>query len=212
MPWDRRHIFNAAYSIELGSPVKGSKVLGGIANGWQFSGITQLQSGQNIAAIQNYFSNDVTINTGYTINVNGVPVQPNSRSVNGTPNLAWRPLWTCNPGQNLGEKQYVNGSCLALPTASGQNGPTVGPAVYGPAFFTSDLGLFKNFQMSESQKIQLRFNAYNFLNHPLSSFIAGSANLKPSFDAAGRMNNPVFGLVNEKQGRRLIQLAIKYYF
>ena len=65
--------------------------------------------------------------------------------------------------------------------------------------------------MGES-KAQFRFNAYNFLNHPLWSFINGSANLKPSFDASGAMNNPVFGMVTEKQGRRMIQLAVKYYF
>jgi hypothetical protein len=212
LPFNRTHIFNAAYSIELGDPVKGNKVLGGALNGWQFSGITQIQSGQNLAAIRNFFSNDVTINSGYTINVNGVAVQPNSRSVNGTPNLAWRPIWRCDPGENLGEKQYVNGSCLALPTGPGQNGPNVGTPVYGPAFFNSDLGLFKNFQMGESKKLQLRFNAYNFLNHPLWSFIDGSANVKPSFDASGVMNNPVFGMVTEKQGRRIIQLAVKFYF
>jgi hypothetical protein len=212
LPWDRPHIFNAAYSIELGDPVKGNRVLGGIANGWQLSGITQLQSGQNLAAVRNFFSSDVTISSAYTINVNGIDVQPNSRSVNGTPNLAWRPLWTCNPGENLTDKQFVNGACLALPTGPGQNGPTVAPAVYGPAFFNSDLGMFKNFRITESQKLQLRFNAYNFLNHPLWSFVSTSSNLKPSFDAAGKMNSPLFGIVNEKQGRRLIQLAIKYYF
>ena len=59
LPYDRRHIFNAAYSIELGSPVHGTRILGAVVNGWQLSGITQLQSGQNIAAIQNFFVNDV---------------------------------------------------------------------------------------------------------------------------------------------------------
>jgi hypothetical protein len=72
--------------------------------------------------------------------------------------------------------------------------------------------MFKNFQMGESKRLQFRFNAYNFLNHPLWSFIGGSANLKPSFDAQGRMNNPVFGMTTEKQGRRIVQLALKYYF
>ena len=94
----------------------------------------------------------------------------------------------------------------------GQNGPMVTPPVYGPAFFNSDLGLFKNFQMGESKKIQLRFNAYNFLNHPLWSFISGSANLKPTFDVNGRQTNSIFGVTTEKQGRRIIQLAVKFYF
>ena len=55
-------------------------------------------------------------------------------------------------------------------------------------------------------------NAYNFLNHPLWSFVGSSANLKPNFDAAGNMINPVFGVTTEKQGRRIIQLAVKFYF
>ena len=50
MPYDRRQIFNAAYSIELPSPVRDSPVLAGFVNGWQLSGITQLQSGVNISA------------------------------------------------------------------------------------------------------------------------------------------------------------------
>src|SRR5207249_1862871 len=49
-PFDRRHIFNAAYSIELGGPVHNSKALGALVNGWQFSGITQFQSGVNLTA------------------------------------------------------------------------------------------------------------------------------------------------------------------
>lgn len=216
LPFDRRHIFNAAYSIELGSPAK-NKVLGGLVNGWQFSGITQLQSGQNIGAVRNYFASDINYEQDaagnrYTIPMNGGNYQPNDRVVNGTPGLAFHPLQTCSLTSNLGERQYMNGSCLALPTRPGQNGPSVGPPVYGPAFFNSDLGLFKNFQISESKKLQLRFNAYNFLNHPLYSFINGSVNVKPTFDTQGNQTNSIFGITTEKQGRRIIQLAIKFYF
>lgn len=218
LPYDRRHIFNAAYSVELGTPVKGSRVLGGIVNGWQLSGITQLQSGQNIAAVQNFFVNDANFTqdlTGgnrYTIPVNGGQYQVNNRTVNGTPALPWRPVLKCGLTSNLGDHQFVNGSCLALPAGPGQNGPLVTPPVYGPAYFKSDLGLFKNFVMGESKKLQLRFNAYNFLNHPLWSFINGAANLKPTFDVTGNQTNPVFGITTEKQGFRIIQLAVKFYF
>ncbi len=57
-----------------------------------------------------------------------------------------------------------------MPTTVGQNGPTLLPAIYGPAFFNSDLGLFKNFQIKESMKAPFRIQAYNFLNHPNWSF------------------------------------------
>ncbi len=217
LPFDRRHIFNAAYSIEMGSPIKNNAVLGGLINGWQFSGITQLQSGQNIGALTNFFSNDINYQQNaagdrYTIPVNGGNYQPNSRVVNGTPSLAFRPIQSCSLTEDLGERQYANGNCLKLPTGPGQNGPMVGPPVYGPAFFNSDLGLFKNFEMGENRRLQFRFNAYNFLNHPLWSFIGGSTNLKPTFDVNGVQTNQIFGVTTEKQGRRIIQLAVKFYF
>ena len=91
------------------------------------------------------------------------------------------PILTCDPTSGLGKNQYINPNCFALPTAIGQNGPTVLPAIYGPAFFNWDLGLFKNFQITESKKLQLRFNGYNFLNHPLWSF--NGSNLNLGFDA-----------------------------
>src|SRR5439155_15773508 len=50
---DRRHIFNAAYSVELGSPVKANKFAGGLVNGWQLSGITQVQAGVNLVGNTN---------------------------------------------------------------------------------------------------------------------------------------------------------------
>ena len=37
-----------------------------------------------------------------------------------------------------------------------------------PAYFDSDLALFKNFQITERQKLQFRISAVNWLNHPLS--------------------------------------------
>ena len=40
----------------------------------------------------------------------------------------------------------------------------------GPAYFDSDLALFKNFQITERQKLQFRISAVNFLNHPLPQF------------------------------------------
>jgi hypothetical protein len=119
---------------------------------------------------------------------------------------------TCSPTSGLAEHQFINGDCYGLSSQVGLNGPTVGPAVYGPAFFNSDLGLFKNFQFSESRKLQLRLNAYNFLNHPLYSF-AGGSQLNLVYDPTTlKLSNPNFGITQDKQGRRIVQVAIKFYF
>jgi hypothetical protein len=142
---DRRHIYNAAYSVELGNPVK-NKFAGGFVNGWQVSGILQLQSGANLTGNR---SESFGMNTnnyripGTTFNVSNV-------SLLGTPDIALRPVLTCDPTANLKENQYINGACFAIPTQIGQNGPTTLPVIYGPAFFNADLGLFKNFDISTS--------------------------------------------------------------
>ena len=209
MPSDRRHLFNIAYSIELGDPVRTNKFLKGLANGWQISGISQLQSGINLTG--NTDGQAFFLNANGFLGANGFAVSP--RTINGTDSIALRPRLTCDPRANLGERQYVNGSCFALPTRPGENGPTVLPAIYGPWFQNHDLGLFKNFQISESKRLQFRFNAYNFLNMPLWSFLNGGTNLRLNMSpTTGQLDNPTFGRVTEKQGRRIVQLAVKFYF
>jgi len=71
--------------------------------------------------------------------------------------------------------------------------------------------MFKNFNISESKKLQIRFNGYNFLNHPLWSF--NGNNLGIGFDGTtGLVNTPTFGTVLNKQGHRIVQVAAKFYF
>jgi hypothetical protein len=226
-PFDRRHIFNAAYSIELGNPIRNSAIGKAVVNGWQLSGITQVQSGSNLSA-------NTTTGTNFSLNANGyglsslndyygVPTQKadgsanlvtvSARTILGTDNMVLQPILTCDPRKNLGKNQFVNGSCFALPTTPGQNGPAILPEIFGPAFFNSDLSLFKNWQFSESKKLQFRFSAYNFLNHPLWSFRNGSSNLNLVFDKnTGQLSNPNFGVTTEKLGHRVLQLAMKFYF
>lgn len=209
LPTDRRHIFNAAYSIELGHPIRNNRIGKGFINGWQLSGISQIQSGANMTP-NNPLYNNFGLNVGGATLPNGYLVS--AASINGTNSIPLRPILTCDPRSNLGPNQYVNGSCFALPTTPGVNGPMVPPAIYGPTFMNHDLGLFKNFDFSERKKLQFRFNAYNFLNHPLTSFLVSSNNLKLVYDGSGKMVNPTFGTATEKQGHRIIQLAVKFYW
>jgi hypothetical protein len=184
---DRTHIFNAAYSVEIGNPVKSNKVVNGLANGWQISGITQIQSGVDLAANQGNFGLD----------------QTNRRTILGTDQENLFPVLACNPTANLGTNQFANGACFAPPTQVGVNGPIRIPAIRGPWFFNSDLSAFKNFTISESKRLQFRFSAYNFLNHPIRSFTGGNELT---------LGSPNFGYAPNKFGRRIIQLAAKFYF
>jgi hypothetical protein len=202
---NRTHIFNAAYSFELGNPVRG-KLAGGFVNGWQVSGITQIQSGANLTGNS---SQNFGFNANGYLNTAGYKVS--NVSILGTNDIQLSPLLTCDPRKGLSSHQYINGSCFAIPTVPGQNGPTVLPAIYGPAFFNSDLALFKSFSFTESKKLQFRFNGYNFLNHPLWSF--NGQNLGLSFDGTtGKLTNDKFGMVTQKQGHRVIEMVVKFLF
>jgi hypothetical protein len=206
-PGNRTHIYNAAYSIELGNFTR-NKIGGGIINGWQVSGITQIQSGANLTGFSTNQNFNMNLNS---YKIPGTTYNVSSASILGTPNIQLNPVLTCDPRENLGPNQYINPSCFSFPTQVGLNGPTVLPPIYGPAFFNWDLGLFKNFQISEAKKLQFRITGYNFLNHPLWSF--NGTNLQVGFDGnTGQLNTPNFGTVTEKQGHRVIQLAIKFIF
>jgi hypothetical protein len=221
---NRTHVFNAAYSIELPSPIRNSKLLSGVVNGWQLSGVTGIQSGANLTYNSGTNANfNMQLNSAIlpgTQNVvnptgnNGIAI--GNQSILGTNAIQLNPILTCDPTKDLKANQYINGNCFAVPTQVGVNGPTLLPAIYGPGYFNSDLGLFKNFQIKESMKIQFRIQAYNFLNHPLWSF-PNSNNLtlqfsQPTPGGPITQTNSNFGTTTFKQGSRVVELAIKFYF
>ena len=225
LPSDRRQLFNIAYSIDEGTLVHSDNhFVNGAANGWQVSGITQLESGANITYGGNY-SGVPNTNFGMnlngaiipgsisTANPNGIPI--NNQSILGTNAVQLNPIVTCNPLSGLGPHQYINGNCFAAPTTVGQNGPTLLPVAYGPKYFDSDLAVFKNFSVTESKKLQFRVQAYNFLNHPLYSFNGSNLNLNFVQDPVTQQltqTSSNFGKVTQKQGARVMEFAVKFFF
>ena len=205
-PTNRTHIFNAAYSYDFGRVVR-KRWAGAFVNDWQISGITRLQSGVNLTG-----QSDQTFNLALnSAKIPGTTFNISTTSLLGTPDITLSPIVTCDPAANLGPHQYINKNCFAFPNQIGQNGPTTLPVIYGPAYFNSDLGIFKNFKFKEQRKLQLRINAYNFLNHPLWSFSGSNLNLGFA-GATGLVNTPLFGTVTSKQGHRIVQLAANFYF
>ncbi len=191
--YDHTHILNLSYVWNMPKFIHGNAILGGAVNGWQFSGYTTFQSG---AALQPNLPNLNIALPGLTYPTNGAPDLPDntitmpnglkSTNVNVSTWLGsnayhdFMPTLICNP-RNHPSGAYFNPNCFGMP-AYGAQGPNQWPYMRGPNYFDSDLALFKNFQITERQKLQFRISAVNFLNHPLSQFgLAGNADQEISF-------------------------------
>jgi hypothetical protein len=203
LPNDRAHALSLAYVFNLPSLRSGSGFVKSVANGWQISGITQVQSGAQIATQGG---------TNLNFNLNQGNIGPNQDNVHllGSPDITLYPVITCNPTKGLKKNQFINPDCFA-PAPVGQLGTGGIPYIPGPLFWNSDLTLIKNFRLTERQGLQFRFAAFNFLNHDLLSFVNNDNNLKLTFDANGKANSN-FGVATSHVGRRLIELGVKYTF
>lgn len=217
--FDRTHILNASYTYIEGRPFHVAPVAGGFINGWELSGITNLQSGPNIQASygNNFQLNAITCSpTAATPCGNITQVGPTLTTDNktylGTPDILLQPVMTCDPSKGLHKGQFINASCLTLGSI-GVNGPFTYPYLRGPAFFNSDMSLRKSFHMEGKKEIQFQYSAFNFLNHPLTSLVAATASpLRLAIAGPGGTANSAFGISDYKQGRRISELTIRFTY
>ena len=191
---NRPQVLSLAYTFTVPKMELGSRFANGAANGWQVSGITQWESGPDLIAQSNNFT-----------------FADANNSSNSTAGVQLQPLMVCNPTANLKPNQFVNPACFA-PAPPGVMGTGEFPYIPGPAFWNSDLAATKNFAFKERQNLQLRFSAFNFLNHPLITFHPGDQNLVLNYDSSGHLTNPNFGYAMYKTGHRVIELSVKYMF
>lgn len=94
------------------------------------------------------------------------------------------------------------------------------PYFRGPMYFSNDLAASRTMKINEHQNVQIKFSATNFLNHALTSFDqSNSQNLSLNYTtgtlaAQGTANGAtwVYGVPNEKFGRRVLLMTLKYNF
>ncbi|MGA3132717.1 MAG: carboxypeptidase regulatory-like domain-containing protein [Terracidiphilus sp.] len=207
---NRAQVFNATYVLMTPKMSLGNPILRGAANGWQLSGITQLQSGAMLTAVTNYQFE--------LSNVTSAAV------LAGSPDVTIAPVLTCDPKKGLAKGQYANPSCFAAPTGS-SIGNARFPYLAGPKYWNSDLALQKSFAVKEQQHLDVRFSAFDFMNHALPSFVGGDSNLTASF-TNGVLSNAtsqngkacpgiycdVFGYADVHFGQRRLEFSAKYSF
>ena len=217
---DRGQVLNASYIFTLPKVQSGNAFVRGAANGWEFSGISTIQSGAQVSASSGYDYGMGTTGTGAAV------------QMVGTPDISLRPVLTCNPRIGLKKGQYANPNCYAAPLTAA-NGIGNGRTAYIPLprYWNTDLTLIKTFNVTERQSVELKFSAFDFLNHALTSYSNGDSNLKLSFDGTthlltngngtsaanggGACPGPTckdFGYADYSYGHRILEVGAKYSF
>jgi len=212
LAYDHTQIFNATYVWNMPKFVHGNRFLEGAVDGWQLSGYTTYQSG---APLQPNSTLNFTWAGGLTVPLAGAPnlpdnsiLLPNGLRSNGVNSGTWYgtdqtgggyegfyPLVTCDP-RNHASGLYFNPNCFTTP-GYGQAGTKIWPYIKSPAYFDSDLGIYKSFKITESKRIEFRVQATNFLNHPLYQFgLGGTGDETINLQKSTPSQYPISSLVN----------------
>ncbi len=184
--YNRTHVFIANYIYELPFLKDSRSALGFVLRGWEISGITQFQSGRPLSAWRRDDIAGVGPGSGeQPWNVTGSPLLPDSQ----------RRFSNSNVDQNF----WFNPTVFSRPTP-GTFGNAGRNLILGPGFMNWDVGIRKNFRVSETSRIQFRAELFNFPNHPNWN----NPNVDPT--------SGDFGRVTSKSGERNVQFALKYMF
>jgi len=142
----------------------------------------------------NTMSSGLPINVGYSASTQ----QQVSGLVSERPNIvAGQPLYlsTGNP------IYYLNPAAFSVPVYTQPFGTAPRNVARGPAVYSTDFGLHKNFPIDEARYLQFRAEAFNLLNKTNFATVGGT-----------NSNSGGFGVFNSTFPARQLQLALKLVF
>ncbi len=171
-----------------------------LTSGWQYNVIMTLESGRpiSVTGASNHLATRPNVNPN-------VPVRAPHRGRDAlykTGSLQW-----FNPAAFVNPPDYTFG-----------NAPRYFSDVRGPGTVNFDMSLVKTTRITESTSLELRFEAYNALNHdnlsmPNASFSAGPpANPADPYAEGGLNTSATFGKITASGAYRNVQLAAKLHF
>lgn len=153
--FDQRHILNFSYIYTLPALAQHNLPTRLILGGWQYSGITEIQTGDPFSITGPVYDNAGVANgegTGSYVDVApGVSTKASAYHGSKTQAGIYGPL-------------LFNPAAFNAPTAltfgnSGRNN------LHGPRTSNFDMGLFKHFPIKEKVNIEFRTEAFNIFNH-----------------------------------------------
>ena len=177
---DHRHMAN--FSAVEEAPKFSGRLMRVLASDWRLSEIVRLQSGSYI-----------TVTSGLDQALNGIGGQ--RASYNGADPRAEAPCTQtpfCVP--------WLSPVAFSTPDL-GTFGNLGSANILGPGTFQMDLSLVRAIQVREHQKIEVRAESFNVLNH-----------YRPGNPAASIGTQNTFGQITSSGDPRIMQFALKYIF
>ncbi len=171
--FDLRNSFNLSFVVE--SPHFNGRWTGLLLGGWKLAPILTAHSGVWFTPV-----------TGLDNSLTGIGLD--------RPNVVGNPYV-----RNTNTLQWLNANAFA-PNPLGTFGNAGSDSLVGPMFVNIDAALSKLFTIRERQRLELRFEFFNLLNHP--NFGNPDNNLQDN----------TFGQILSDAGPRILQFAVKYTF
>jgi len=197
--FDQRHVLTLSYVYDLPFLRHGAGLSHTLLGGWQFSGITTIQTGIPFSVKYSGFSNNAGVSNGSVNNGTGGGVSIFADVV-GDPHAT--PSAACAAAYGGTGPLLFNPCAFAFPRGltfgdSGRNFLNM------PRRTNFDMSLLKHFKINETTGFEFRTEAFNIFNHTqwagssisgasINNDIAGSSFLHPS--AAHRARTLQFGL------------------
>ena len=184
--FDQRHVFTLSYIYDLPFFRTGAGLTRTLLGGWQWSGITAIQTGTPYSVTNAGDGIAVPADNAGVANGTGTGSRPD---LIGNPNAG-----VGNGTANLGGTQfgplYANPAAFAAP-----QGLTFGDAgrniVRNPRQTNFDMAIYKQFRVRESMSLQFRAEAFNVFNHTEFAYVGGDAGSAGNNSPIGSFTNSV---------------------
>jgi hypothetical protein len=199
--FDREHTFTVDYVYTLPTLTNRNSFIKYTLGGWEVTGITRFWSG-NPFTVLSTSSNPGNLDGGTygQFNVAGTSYGGVRANYVGGQVIPDNKTW----------QQYFNPAAFARPL-DGTMGNLGRNVFRGPDINQWDISLFKNINITENVRFQLRLETFNTFNHTQFAGI----NTTLSLNTPGQVAPPVAGStgqVNSTRDPRNVQISAKFYF
>lgn len=219
--FDQRHVFNLGYVYDL--PLFKQKGLANkILGGWEWSGITNIQSGTPFSVYNVGFGSIPSDNAGVG---NGFASAGSFPNIAGDPRASVTNMPVAGAGPLL-----FNPSVFSAPTGL-TFGNSTRNILTNPHRTNFDMALLKHFAITESKYFEFRAEAFNVFNHTEWGYIGGDSGSAASASVGNNGANEIgcYGAGNNAgdssctsgstllhpvsvHNARILQLALKFIF